>query len=198
LKEPQIYKKLLTQFIVGIVGSSYGLKGFVKVNSLSGEFEHIRQLENVILRINNTEKVYVVEETMLSASTLLMKLSGIDSPEAAKALAGAEILADRSHAAPLKTGEYYIEDLKGLAVVAVSVANPVSGRDSPELPPGGYPEHGPILGYIADIVEGGGGFLAEVRLPDGRLKFAPFRNEFFGDINLESGTAILLEPWILE
>jgi 16S rRNA processing protein RimM len=188
---------LLTQFIVGIVGSSYGLKGFVKVNSLSGEVEHIRRLENVILRINNTEKVYAVEEMMLSASSLLMKLSGIDSPEAAKMLVGAEMLADRSHAAPLKTGEYYIEDLKGLAVIAISAAEPESGGNLPELSACDNPEHGSIVGYIADIVEGGGGFLAEVRLPDGKLKFVPFRNEFFGDINLELGTAILLEPWIL-
>jgi 16S rRNA processing protein RimM len=187
---------LQSQFIVGIVGSSFGLKGFVKVRSLSGEFEHLRQLENVILRINNTEKVYAVEETMLSASTLLIKFSGIDSPEAAKALAGAEMLAGRGQAAPLKTGEYYIEDLKGLAVIAAGEQPPVSGPGSLP-PPCGSSEHGPVLGYIADVVEGGGGFLAEVRLADGKLKFVPFRNEFFGDINLELGTAILLEPWIL-
>jgi 16S rRNA processing protein RimM len=123
-----------------------------------------------------------------------MKFVGIDSPETAKALAGAEMLADRSHAAPLKTGEYYIEDLKGLMVLGLAVGGQDSLPESTDAP-GDAPE--PVLGYITDIVEGGGGFLAEVRLPDGKLKFVPFRNEFFGDINLEAGTARLLEPWIL-
>jgi 16S rRNA processing protein RimM len=186
----QDYKKLLTQFVVGIVGSPHGLKGFVKINSLSGEFEHLRQLEKVILRINKSEKVYAVEETILSASSLLMKFVGIDSPEAAKALAGAEMLAGRGQAAPLKTGEYYIEDLKGLAVIG-------AGQDSLPQALLDTSGQGPILGYITDVIEGGGGFLAEVRLPDGKLKFVPFRNEFLGDINLEAGTAVLLEPWIL-
>lgn len=183
---------MLTQFIVGIVGPPHGLKGFVKINSLSGEFEHLRQLENVILRINKSEKIYAVEKTILSAASLLMKFAGIDSPEAAKALAGAEMLADRIHAAPLKRGEYYIEDLKGLTVRGLTVTGQDCVPESTDAP-----GHGPVLGYIADIIEGGGGFLAEVRLPDGKLKFVPFRNEFFGDINLETGTAVLLEPWIL-
>jgi 16S rRNA processing protein RimM len=106
-----------------------------------------------------------------------MKFKGIDSPEAAKLLSGAEIVADRAHAAPLKPGEFYIEDLKGLEVAD---------------------ETGEILGTIADIVEGGGGELAELKLNTGETKLVPFRNEFFGKISLEDNRAILLEKWILE
>ena len=108
---------------------------------------------------------------------LLMRFNEIDSPEAAGVLTGAEIIAGREYAAPLKEGECYVEDLKGLEV---------TGRE------------GEILGHFSDVIEGGGGQLAELTLPSGEKRLVPFRKEFFGDIDLEKGTVILLEPWILE
>jgi len=105
-----------------------------------------------------------------------MRLQGINDPEAAGALIGAEIIAPREQASPLKEGEFYVEDLKGLEVV------------SPE---------GEILGRIANVVEGGNGSLAEVLLPSGEKRFAPFRKEFFGEVDLKDRKIILLEPWIL-
>jgi 16S rRNA processing protein RimM len=105
-----------------------------------------------------------------------MKFAGVDAPEEAKALKGAEIIADRVHAAPLKPGEFYVEDLKGLEVAG----------------------DGEVLGRIMDIIEGGGGELAEIRLNSGEVRLVPFRGEFFGDISLKTGKAALLERWILE
>jgi 16S rRNA processing protein RimM len=101
---------------------------------------------------------------------------GIESPEAAAALNGAEIIAEREFAAPLNAGEFYVEDLKGLEVM--------NGDD--------------VLGQICDVVEGGGGFLAEVKLSSGALRFVPYRKEFFGEVNLDLGTISLLEPWVLD
>ena len=106
-----------------------------------------------------------------------MRFSGIQSPEAAAALKGAEVIVDREYAAPLKEGEYYVEDLKSLEVVTAA---------------------GESLGHIADVVEGGGGDLLEITLVCGETRLAPFRKEFFGDISLEEGKITLLEPWILE
>ena len=168
--------------MAALVGSPFGLKGFVKIRSLSGETGHLARLKQVCLRQGDKEKVLEVEETApAAASALLMKFAGIDSPEEAKTLKGAEILTRRFQAAPLKEGEFYIEDLKGLAVLSPC-------EDSSGL----------VRGHIADVLEGGGGFLAEIRLPSGERKFVPFRKEFFGDIDIDSKTAVLLETWILD
>jgi len=110
-------------------------------------------------------------------NALIMRFAGIDSPEAARLLSGAEIIVGREHAAPLKDGEYYVEDLKGLEVVTAE---------------------GQSLGHIADIVEGGSGQLAEVLLLSGQKRFAPFRNEFFGELSLGNRKIILLAPWVLD
>jgi 16S rRNA processing protein RimM len=101
----------------------------------------------------------------------------VQSPEAAKALKGAEVIVDSKYAAPLKEGEYYVEDLKGLEVITAA---------------------GESVGCIADVVEGGGGDLLEIALSGGEKRLAPFRKEFFADTNLEEGKITLLEPWVLD
>ena len=163
-------------FTLGLVGAPFGLEGFVKVRPFSGETGHFSRLETVTLRQGDREKVWDVAEIVPRGDFLLLRFKGIDSPEAAASLKGAEIIAGREYAAPLKEGEYYVEDLKGLEVVTAE---------------------GGTLGYIADVVEGGGGDLAEIALPSGEKHFVPFRKEFFGDIGLEEGKIVLLEPWIL-
>ena len=70
-----------------------------------------------------------------------------------------------------------MEDLKGLEVVD---------------------KDGLSLGNISAMAEGGGGDMAEIQLPSGEKRFAPFRKEFFGDVDLEKGKIVLLEPWILK
>jgi 16S rRNA processing protein RimM len=131
----------------------------------------------MMIRRDCKEKPFEVERFEEKGGDLLVKLKGIESPEAAKTLKGAEIITGRENAAPLGPGEYYIGDLQGIAVV------------SPE---------GEVLGQVADVLEGGGGNLVEIKLPSGELKLVPFRNEFFGDVSPEQGRAVLLCRWILE
>ena len=166
-----------TCFALGRVGSPFGLKGFVKVKPFSGETSHFLHLKKITLKQGEKEETREVAETDCKGETLLIRFEGIDSPEAAAVLNGAEIIAPRERAAPLKIGEFYVEDLKGLEVVN---------------------REGASLGHILNVVEGGGGDLVEVKLPSGAKRFAPFRKEFFGDVNFEEGSIALLEPWILE
>jgi 16S rRNA processing protein RimM len=165
------------KFTVGTISTPFGVKGFVKIRIFSEETEHLLGLSELVLRQNETEKTFTIEEAIPQGASLLMKFKGIDSPEAAKSLGGAEIVADRAHAAPLKPGEFYIEDLKGLEVADKT---------------------GEILGTITDIIEGGNGELAELKLKTGETRLVPFRSEFFGEISLENKQAILLEKWVLE
>ena len=162
------------RFVTAVIGAPFGLSGRVKIEPLSGEENHLFGLTKVTLRQGGLEQEYTIEEVF--SSPLSLKLTGIDNPEAAKALKGAEILVPRDYAAPLSEGEYYIEDLRGLEVVA----------------------EGKTMGKISGVLEGGGGFLAEITLVDGSAKLVPFRDEFFGQIDLAAGKAELLNTWILE
>jgi 16S rRNA processing protein RimM len=165
-------------FVSALLGTPFGVKGWVKIHSLSGEMEHLLSLKSISLRIAETTREYVVEAS--SVFPPAFKLAGIDSPEAAKTLRGAEILVPRDQAAPLEEDEFYIEDLRGLEVFCAGLAGKAE-----------------MAGAISDVLEGGGGFLAEILLTTGEKKLVPFRNEFFGPIDPASGRVELLAPWIL-
>ncbi|AEF84160.1 16S rRNA processing protein RimM [Treponema primitia ZAS-2] len=168
---------MIDKFVAALVGAPFGVKGFVKIKPFSGEREHLEQLETVLLRRENRETPFHIEETTRIGPSLGIKFRGIDTPEAAKTITGAELVVDRAHAAPLLEDEYYVEDLRGVEVL---------DRD------------GKVLGEVHDVIEGGGGQLIEVKLTGGEHRLAPFRKEFFGAIDMEKRTALLLEPWVLE
>jgi 16S rRNA processing protein RimM len=160
------------KFIIGLVGAPFGVKGFLKVRPCGGEIDHLLKLESVIVSKDGKERLLNVEESAPYANqAVLIRFASIDCPEKAKLLNGAKLLAGRDQASPLKTGEFYVEDLKGLEVT---------------------------IGYITDIIEGGGGEMAEIKLPTGETKLVPFRREFFSEISPEKGKVVLQNLWILE
>ena len=171
------------QFVAGIVGAPFALNGFVKIKPFSGEVEHLLKLRSVILRQDGKERLLNIQESAVSSAFVLMRFTGYDNPEAVRALQGAELLVNREDAAPLHDDEFYVEDLKGLAVCSLS---------------GGEAEKEEILGHITAIVEGGGGDLVEIRLNNGKTRLVPLRKEFFAGIEPEKGKIILKNLWILE
>ena len=171
------------KFIIGLVGAPFGVKGFLKVRSFSGEIDHLLNLSSVIVSKGEKEQLLKIEETAPALPAVLIHFAGINSPEAARELTGAQLLAGREQAAPLCEGEFYIEDLKGLPVVSHTDID------------GG---NGGTLGKITDIIEGGGGELAEIELINGEKRFVPFRLDFFTEISPEKGRVVLQNLWILE
>jgi 16S rRNA processing protein RimM len=169
------------KFIIGQIGAPFGLKGSVKVRSMSGEIEHLLELESVVLSKDGKERIYKIEESSPALPAVLMRFEGINNPEAAKALNGAQLIAGREHSAPLGEDEHYIEDLKGLPVVAASDT-----------------KNDDLIGHVTDIIEGGGGDLVEIKLIGGEKKLVPFRKDFFHEINLKKGKIVLQNLWILE
>jgi 16S rRNA processing protein RimM len=170
----------LKTFVTAIIGQPYGIAGFVRIKSLSGETAHLKKLVRVTVRCASGTKFdehsLEIEDYLENGAGFFLKFKGINSPEAARTVRGAELCVEREAAAPLAKGEYYIEDLKGLMLTDCA---------------------GEILAVIADVIEGGGGFLLEARLLDGEMRLIPFRNEFIGEISLENRAVELRKSWIL-
>ncbi|MCL1958923.1 MAG: ribosome maturation factor RimM [Spirochaetes bacterium] len=176
-------KQMTEKFIIGLVGAPFGVNGFLKVRSCSGEIDHLLNLKSVIVSKDGKEQLLKIEETASALPAVLIRFAGINSPEAAREFTGAQLLAGRDQAAPLNEGEFYIEDLKGLPVVSLT------GADG---------KNGDTLGIITDIIEGGGGELAEIQLSSGEKRLVPFRSEFFPEIDPQKGRVVLQNFWILE
>lgn len=106
---------------------------------------------------------------------LLMKFRGIDTPEAAKQLAGHEIWIPREAAAPLTEGEYYTADLHGCGVyVDGEKAGTVTGMTESGL-------------YDLLIVDTGAG-----------ERLVPFDRRFIGRVAPAEGVIELLAKELLE
>jgi len=170
--------------ITGRIRGTFGLEGFLKIESCSGEYEHFLNFKEIKLQLPSKgmetqppELFYQVEECVVRNADALLKLRGIDSPEAAKKLHGADILVPRDMACPLERGEFYINDLCNSVLVY----------------------KGNSVGTIADVVEGGGGLLLEVsEAATGRTVYIPFRSQFIGKINIPAKQVELMHRWILE
>jgi 16S rRNA processing protein RimM len=173
---------------IGRLGAPKGVRGDLKVHSYSGESAHFRKLEDVELRFDTAAggaskalrlKIARIEG---EGSSLTIAFAGYASPESARVLTGMDIIVPRAFAAPLGPDQWYIDDLVGLALVAV----------------GGTPPKGERLAKVASVLEGGAEPWLESVLPDGRKAIVPFRKEFVGKIDIVGGTIELLVPELLD
>ena len=122
-----------------MAGPPSGVEGYIRIHSLSGETAHLAALARVaVRRADGGEAALEIERVRENGAGFFIKFKGIDTPEDARKWSGAEILVSREEAAPLGSGEYYIEDLKGLSLCG---------------------EDGATLGVVGDVIEGGGASL---------------------------------------
>ncbi|MCH5291556.1 MAG: 16S rRNA processing protein RimM [Treponema sp.] len=194
------------QFIVGIVRGTHGITGEFKVESTSGEYAHFAEMHEVTLTDGTAQKVCTVEYTRQAATTLYMKLAGINSPEEAARLNRWRIVVPRKNAHPLQPGEWYIEDLKGCSVW---YQNEAADKTAPVTV---QPEH--VIGTVTNVMEGGSGYLVEILLSEccavlpaqalrtkrglPRKVLVPFNNTFIGTVDVEEKRMQLMHLWILE
>ncbi len=164
---------------VGLVRTVHGVRGALKVRSTSGEMEHFRSMQSVWLvpaDKPDTEAVqFRLESVHGAAHAIIVKLEGIESPEAAVKWRGARVLASRDDAAECNEDEFYVADLVGCTLLY-----------------GSEPR-----GSVVGVWETGAADMLEVQTGDG-IRNVPFRKEFIGEVDTRNRTLELLTDWILE
>jgi len=102
---------------VGRVGRPHGLGGEVRVEVGEGLPRGLRGYSRVYLDRGSELHRISVESARPHGRFLLVKFAGVDTPEAARALAHAVLCVERAEMPPLAEGEYYHADLLGCRVV---------------------------------------------------------------------------------
>ncbi len=161
---------------IGIIRTSFGVKGWLKTFSHSGEWSHFKNLKSVVIedRLHKRRKTYDIEGFKMQQGGGLLKLAGIDSPESAKVLIGYSLLVPKRFAAQLKEDEWYIDDLTGLVMVD---------------------EENKKIGEVVAVIESSDDLLEIVR-SDGSRFMVPFRRQFVSEPNFESQSIVLLASWL--
>jgi 16S rRNA processing protein RimM len=98
---------------VGIVNSTWGLRGHVKVTAYSSNPERFAVGSTLYVR-GEPRKVTALN---MSQGYPIVQFEGYQDATSAEALRGSLIEIDESELPPLPEGEYYLHDLVGLEVV---------------------------------------------------------------------------------
>ncbi|QEN07533.1 16S rRNA processing protein RimM [Oceanispirochaeta crateris] len=166
---------MLKEIAIGRIRKTHGVKGYLKVMSFSGEYDHFMDLEKITLKSKDQSKIFKIEEVTPFSGEILIKLEGIDTPEKGKLLSGWDIWVPREHAAHLEQGEFYHADLHGCQILL----------------------EGKVIGSVQSILESGSNDLLEIKTEKG-MKLIPFNSVFIGGVDTENKTIELLEGWILD
>lgn len=105
---------------MGALGSSFGVKGWMKVRSFASQPENLFDYSPWFIRQRGAEwREVQVEEYRPHGNDFVVKLNVASTPEEAKAYAGAEIGIRRSSLPPVPEGTYYLCDLEGCRVIGL-------------------------------------------------------------------------------
>lgn len=168
--------------VTGKIRTSYGVKGYMKVLSYSGDKDHFSRLDRITLKCGDREFGKKIEDVRVANKDILIKLEGINSPEEAQKYRNCEILIPREKASKCRDGEFYTADLVGCALV----------KDSR------------VYGTVISVVTNSSSDLLEVESPEltekgkNKVFLVPFRKEFIGKVDTAGKEIELLEEWITE
>ena len=103
-------------YVVGQVLKPQGIKGEIKVKSVSPDPKRFKTLKKIYIQKENLE-TYSIESVRISNKFVFLKLSEINNREDTEKLRGCDILIEESDLINLLPGEYFIHDLIGCQVI---------------------------------------------------------------------------------
>jgi 16S rRNA processing protein RimM len=99
---------------LGRIAGTFGVRGWVKVQSFTDPPENIFEYENWRILQRGEWQPIAIEDGRVTGKGVLAKFAGIDTPEDARLYVGAELGVARSEMPQTAPGEYYWSDLEGL------------------------------------------------------------------------------------
>lgn len=118
------------KIIIGKVGAPHGIRGELKIYSLSDFPDRFSLLKSVYVG----DDLLTVKSVRYQNSVVLMSFAEYDNRETAATLTNKMLSVKREYAMPLEEGQYYIGDIVGLEV---------------------FDEEGVSLGFVKDILKTG-------------------------------------------
>jgi 16S rRNA processing protein RimM len=160
----------LAKVIIGRLGHSYGVKGWLKVHSFTDPPERILQYQPWQVQHQQEWHFIKVVDFSCRHKTILAKLDGCDTPEMAKTYANDTIAVERDQLPALPQGEYYWADLIGLRVIN---------------------QEGIDFGVVDSLFATGSNDVLVIK--GDRQRLLPYTNQVIQQVDLANGT--LLVAW---
>lgn len=101
---------------VGVISSTHGIRGEVKVFPTTDDVQRFKKLKEVILDTGKEQISMEIEGVKFFKQFAILKFKGIDNINDVEKYKGKSLLVNREHAVTLKKDEYFIADLIGMTV----------------------------------------------------------------------------------
>lgn len=103
-------------FQVGVISSTHGVRGEVKVFPTTDYMKRFKKLKEVILDTGREKKTLEIESVKFFKQLVILKFRGIDNINDIEKYKGKSLFVDREHAVRLRKDEYFIADMIGMRV----------------------------------------------------------------------------------
>lgn len=102
---------------VGVITSTHGIRGEVKVFSTTDDPERFKKLKKCVIAAKRENVEVEVQSVKYFKQFVILKFKGIDNINDVEQYVKSDLLVTRENAVALEPGEYFICDLIGLKVI---------------------------------------------------------------------------------
>ena len=165
----------MEQFLrVGVISSTHGIRGEVKVYPTTDDPERFLELDEVILDTGREHKILEIEGVKFFKNQVILKFKGYDNINDIEKYLKKDLLVDREHAVELGENENFIADLIDMEVVT---------------------DEGKVLGTLTDVIETGANDVYAVKTPEGKEILLPAIRDCIldGDVDEKRMTVHVME-----
>lgn len=153
-------------FQVGVISSTHGVRGEVKVYPTTDDMRRFKKLKEVILDTGREKKTLEIEGVKFFKQLVILKFKGIDNINDIEKYKGKSLFVDREHAVRLRKDEYFIADMIGMQVVT---------------------DEGEAFGTLKDVIETGANDVYIIETKEYGEVLIPAIKQCILDVDVEQG-----------
>ena len=101
---------------VGVIASTHGIRGEVKVFPTTDDVQRYKKLKRVILDTGKEQLDLEIQGVKFFKKFVIVKFKGMDDINNVEKYRGKPLFVARSQAVPLKKDEYFVADMIGMRV----------------------------------------------------------------------------------
>ena len=155
---------------VGVISSTHGIRGEVKVFPTTDDVKRFKKLKKVILDTGREHLPLEVESVKFFKQFAIVKFKGIDNINDIEKYKGKSLLVDRENAVKLRKDEYFIADMIGLTV---------------------FTDDGEEFGKLRDVLETGANDVYVFSKEGVQDLLVPKIPDCIKEVNIEEGTILV-------
>jgi 16S rRNA processing protein RimM len=150
---------------VGVISSTHGVRGEVKVFPTTDDVNRFKKLKTVILDLGREQKTLNIESVKFFKNMVILKFKEFNDINEIEKYKGKDLLIRRDQAVKLGPDENFIADLIGLQVVT---------------------DEGKPFGVLKDVMQTGANDVYVIETPEGREYLFPAIKQCIQNVDLDA------------